>query len=289
MPVRLTVPTSLAGPTFPKALDQHVTWNLSVLDLDDGVYGKPIDELNLTDVRRAVAVLEERNLSVYCLSTSLFGQEIERGRDYFRLHHLARLDRVLKIAEVLKPRLIRLLAPQTIKRKDMKDSFDFLRTHGRWVLEIFQEAIDRIDLKGFRATIQNQAGECIFSNVQEILSFFKELGNRERVCLSWDVQSLWQMGTFPSVDVYEKLKPVFGYYHLRGGQHDGLRPDLRWRSCLEDASWPVLEVTRRVVKDGFSPVICVDRSLGIPRPDYDYGNCTERDIWFLRKSIPEFR
>ena len=95
------------------------------------------------------------------------------------------------------------------------------------------------------------------------------------------------MGVYPSLDVYNKLRDLIGYYHLKGGQQGDESGKLRWRSSLEDASWPVVEITKQVVADGVSPVICLNPSHGAAKEGYDYSNITKRDLDFIRGAIPE--
>ena len=73
----------------------------------------------------------------------------------------------------------------------------------------------------------------VSSQIQRRLSiFFKLLDRPESVALTWDVQNLWQMGTFPTIDVYYQLKDLIHYYHLKGGQFRGDSPSLYWKSNL---------------------------------------------------------
>jgi hypothetical protein len=83
---------------------------------------------------------------------------------------------------------------------------------------------------------------------------------------------------------------VLGYYHLKGGQHDGTALKLTWRSSLEDASWPVLDITRAVVADGGSPVICLNPSHGAPKPrepseELNLADATKADIDYVRREV----
>jgi hypothetical protein len=112
-------------------------------------------------------------------------------------------------------------------------------------------------------------------------AFFRALGSDCGASFTWDIQNLWSMGTPPSPEVYEQLTPFIGYVHLKGGQagEDGA---LRWRSSLREATWPVAEITARVVADGVSPVICLNPSHGAPRPDDADGRTVEDDIAYLR-------
>ena len=135
--------------------------------------------------------------------------------------------------------------------------------------------------------IENEVHGCIWSRPEEILSFFQMLDRDGKVLLTWDVQNLWQMGTFPSVEVYEQLKPLIGLVHLKGGMVEGSSRQLKWRSALEDASWPVAEIVGRIIADGASPVICLNPSHGEARPGYNYDDVVGRDLAFMRRTFPE--
>jgi sugar phosphate isomerase/epimerase len=117
--------------------------------------------------------------------------------------------------------------------------------------------------------------------------FFERLDRARRVVFTWDVQNFWQMGTFPSLDVYRRLKEKIGYYHVKGGRAEPGRRSLVWRSTLQDASWPVLEITRAVCDDGVSPVICLNPSHGKPNEQFPMEKATEIDLAFLRRHFLE--
>ena len=95
------------------------------------------------------------------------------------------------------------------------------------------------------------------------------------------------MGTFPSLEVYERLKPLIGYYHLKGGRAEVEGGDLVWASSLEDASWPVLDITAAVIRDGVSPVICLNPSHGQRPEGYDAAAVWQQDLALLREAFPE--
>jgi len=95
------------------------------------------------------------------------------------------------------------------------------------------------------------------------------------------------MGTFPTMEVYEELRPLIGYLHLKGGIAQPGGTALKWRSTLEDASWPVAQIIRAVVRDGISPVVCLNWPHGAPKPDYDYEGLVERDLRYVRRIIEE--
>ena len=118
------------------------------------------------------------------------------------------------------------------------------------------------------------------------MSFFAAL-NRPAARLIWDVQNLWQMGTYPSLDVYNALRPLIGMVHLKGGQSEYANGPLKWRTALADASWPVAGIVREVIRDGASPVICLNPSHGGTKPGYDYHDVTGRDVTFLRATFSE--
>jgi hypothetical protein len=239
--VQITMLNSMTGGEFEPALDRHVAWGIGVLDLKDAIFGKGIADLTDAEADTAARMIQVRGLSVYCLSTGLFFDDVEKGEAVFRRDHLAKLDHVLALADTLRPTFIRLLAARTTRRRQIDDSFRYLQSEHPWVVDVYGEAVDRIAASGFRATIENEVGGCIFAHPQEIRAFFEKLGRRRTCCLTWDVQNLWQEGTFPSLDVYAQLKDLIGYYHLKGGQSEEPGGALKWRSPLVTASWPVPE------------------------------------------------
>ena len=283
----LSILNSMADFDFPKALDKHVAWGLTHLDLKDMIFEKPVTELSPTEAGRAAEAIQSRGLGVYCLSSSLFGGDIEDGPDAFRARALEPLGRLLNVARVLRPRLIRLLAAHSSRRAEFADSADYLDAQQPWVWGCYREAIDRIHDAGFLATVENEAYLCLLSTPGEIAQFFAKLDRPGKVVLTWDVQNLWQMGSFPSLETYGQIAPWLGYYHVKGGRGDGPQPALTWRSGLEEATWPVVEITRQVIAEGRSPVICLNPPHGALPPGQPDEHYTERDLAFLRRSFPE--
>ena len=78
---------------------------------------------------------------------------------------------------------------------------------------------------------------------------------------------------------------VIGYVHLKGGMAEEEGGRLKWKSSLEDATWPVKEVMEQVVADGTSPVVCLNPSHGEIKPDYDMDDIVKRDIDYLRRAV----
>jgi len=257
--------------------------------LKDAIFGKGIVDLTEDEAKRAAKLINGRNLSVYCFSTGLFHGDIESREEKFREDYLTKIEHVIEIAQILQPQMIRLLAAQTSRRENVENSIEYICSNHPWLIPLYGEAIDIIYSSSFKATIENETGNCIFSNPEEIIAFFEQLDRQEKVCFTWDVQNLWQMGTYPTMEVYKKLKNLIGYYHLKGGQQDDESNQLRWRSTLKDASWPVVEITRQVVADGVSPVICLNSSHGKTKEGYDYSDITKRDLDFIREMIPEVK
>ncbi len=286
--IQLTMLNTMASDNFVRSLDRHLDYGMRILDLKDWIFGKRIVDLTVEEAGRARDLADERGLSVHCFSTQLFEPEVELGETVFRSKHLDKVSQTIEIARILAPRMIRLLAAQTAHRSAIQDSVTYLRTEHPWALPLYGEAIDRIHAAGFHTTIENETGQCILSRPAEILDFFGELDRAEKVSFTWDVQNLWELGTFPSVEVYRSFRHLVRYYHLKGGQQEeGAGVELRWRSSLEDASWPVVEITREVVADGQTPVICLNGSHGERKEGYNYADIIGRDMDFIRGAIPE--
>ena len=281
----ITMLNSMADRDFETALDRHLEWGLHHLDVKDSVFGNGVADLSDAEAQRAAALIDARGLSVYCMSTQLFHGDVEVGEQAFRKAHLEPLERAIAVAKVLRPSLFRLLSARTTRREQTADSIAYLRDQHPWVIACYREAVQRLAGAGLRVTIENECHANILATAEEVTGFFAELDCGDAVNLTWDVQNMWQMGTFPSPDVYGRLRPLLAYYHLKGGQAEPGSGALRWKSSLEDASWPVREITRQVVADGVSPVICLNGSHGQRKPGYPYDDVLARDLAFVRREI----
>ena len=284
LPLRLTILSSMAGSAFEDALDRHVAWGIRDLDLKDGIYGKSIAEMSLHEAERAVQEISSRGLNVWCLSSTLFHDDVAIGEEAFRARALAPLTDLIATAKILGPRFIRLLTPQCAAA-GFGERVTWVEKHASWLWDAFREAIDMIRDGGFECTIENETESPIIDGPESALAKFECIGSRQKVSLTWDVQNMWQAGTFPSLEVYEKLRPLIGYYHIKGGQSEVPGGPLVWRSSLADASWPVREITERVIADGHSPVICLNPSHGASESN-DYVDYTEADIAWMRETFP---
>ncbi|MBT3270651.1 TIM barrel protein [Candidatus Poribacteria bacterium] len=281
---RLTILNSMVGSDFPAALDKHVEWGLTDVDLKDQIFGKAVADLTRDEAANAARLIADRGLTTHCLSTGFFFAEVERGEAEFRQRFMEPLDDLIVVARELRPRLVRLLAARTARRDELAHVQAYIEGDHPWLMPLYAEAVARLQDAGLSVTVENEVGGCILSSPDEIRWFFEALGTPD-VCLTWDVQNLWQMGSPPTIAVYESLRDLIGYYHLKGGQSGPGSDDLKWRSSLADASWPVVEITREVVSDGVSPVICLNPSHGAARPDVDFTDIVARDIAYVRDEV----
>jgi hypothetical protein len=282
---QITMLNGMAGSDFHQALDQFAAWGLEHVDLKNGIYGKSIEALSDSEANAATAALHERGLNAYCFSTELFHDDLEKGEEHFRQQHLSKIDRAIQVAERMRPNMIRLLSARTTKRLSLQNSTDYILAEHPWLIALYQEAIDRIHGAGFQVTIENEAHSCIWSTPEEIITFYEALGRQDKVHYTYDVQNLWQMGTYPSLEVYRKLRPLIGFLHLKGGQQGEEGNALVWKSTLEEASWPVAELTAEAIRDGVSPVICLNPSHGKPMEGRSY--TYEQDLHYLKQLIEQ--
>jgi sugar phosphate isomerase/epimerase len=282
---QLTVLNSMAGTQIEACMDQHVAWGLRLLDLKDRLFGKSVVELYGNEATQIAKWALDRNLSIHTMSTGLFHSDIEAGEGAFREKWMPVLEATLRVAKDLNPHQIRLLMAMSSKRLDILDSVVYLKACHAWVFDVYREAIDRIVDAGFEVVVENEVKDCLFSRPQEIVSFFDVLDRQNAVALIWDVQNLWQMGTFPSLDVYQMLKPLIGMIHVKGGRAEVSGGALVWKAGLAQASWPVVPILKTAIADGVSPVICLNPSHG-KKPN-GYIENTEANLKFLRDSIKE--
>lgn len=287
--IRLTLLNSMAGKDFEQALDQHVEWSLHTLDLKNQIYGKSIDELVPQEAQQAVQAISERNLEVTTLSTGIFYGDIEQGEEAFRAQFSGALDRILNIVSIFKPLNVRLLSAKSSKRETFSNSVDYIQDHYPWVIPVYREAIQRLHDAGFYVVIENEVHSTIFTHPQEIVDFFDVLDCAGKVGLTWDISNLWEEGTFPTMAVYQQLKPLISLIHLKGSkdvEQNGVKK--RFASSLEDASWNVLEIVRAAIHDGVSPVICLNPAHGIRSEAYNHSlDNYYQDILYLRKHVKE--
>lgn len=283
--VSLTVLNSMAGQDIETAFDRHVTWGLRFLDLKNCIFGKSVDELTVEEAKQVKEAADRRGLQVHTLSTCLLHGDVEQGEKAFRDRDIAALQNVLDVADILSPVQIRLLAASSNRRHEILDSSVYLTAHHPWLVNVYRDAVDQIRDAGYGAVIENEAHDCLFATPAETVSFFSTLDRTSHVGLVWDIQNLWQMGTFPTLDVYETLKPLIRMIHLKGGRAEVAGGALKWRSHLQDASWPVLPIVRRVIEDGRSPVICLNPSHGQSPPGFN--SDPQNDIEFLRNAVKE--
>jgi hypothetical protein len=285
-PTRLTILNSMAGEDFESSLDQHLAWGIRDLDLRDAVYGHWLKALPLPDAERAAAAIADRDLTVHCLSSSVFFTDIAAGPDVFRGAHSQMLDHIIELARIFRPRMVRLIAAQLSTREDGPTAVSWVKQNAPWVFDVYKEAIDRIAAAGFTTTIENEAKRCVLSHPTEFVEFFQALDRTGAVTLTWDVQNQWATGVYPEVEHLDALAPLMAYYHVKGGRHVDDSRRLAWNVALADATWPIKEITQRVVDANLSPVICINPAQhGDDDPDYDYTGIVKRDIDFLRTEI----
>ena len=280
----LTILNSMASVDFDQAVAIHKEWNLNWTDLRDNIWGKRVEELTVEEAIRAHETLAEVGLGVACLSTGIFFEDVRRGPEIFR-EHLDRVPQVLGVADELQPRMIRLIAGQLPALERGRSATEALREEFPWVIDTYREAIDLIEERGHRATIENEAFECFLSDTDDFLRFFEWL-DRPNVKLTWDINNQWATGRFPTISDYDSLREIVGYFHLKGGQAATGSSKLAWNCALEDSDYDVREITQRVVDDGTSPVICLNPSQhGDAKPSYDYSRLAQRDLTYLRGSV----
>lgn len=91
------------------------------------------------------------------------------------------------------------------------------------------------------------------------------------------------------MDICETLLNITEYFHLKGSQSLVEGGYTHFASSLEDASWPVIEMTKKLIKDGKGATLCLNPVKSEKKEGYDYEGITKRDLYYLRKDIKEIR
>jgi hypothetical protein len=276
----------MAGKDFAAALRQHKVLGLELLDLRDAIVGKWAADLDAALATEARDMIAAEGLQTFCLSTDLLFGNIE-DEAAFKAKYEIEIEKILIAATILQPKVLRLNAGRMPSRRKDGNTIELLRDRHPWLIGLYRDAIDRIGEIGVFPLIENEAFDCFLSLPEEFIDFFALIDRKDAVGLTWDVQNQWASGVFPTMAVYEALKPLIRYYHVKGGQKADDSDRLAWNAALEEADWDVVGITGRVVADGVSPVICLNPPQhGQPKPGCDYDDVTRRDLEFLRRSVP---
>ena len=286
---RIAILNAMAHADFGQSLDFQKSWGIEDLDLKDSIFGKSIIDLTDNEAQHVAAMVQMRGLRTYCLSTGLFHDDPLKGAAAFKADNLAKIPRIIEIAKILTPRFIRLLPAKVIDRRNIIDSIAWARTNFGWLFDHYQQAIASVHAAGFEATIENEVYGCLFGNPEEVLAFYDFLGRACPASFTWDIQNMWQSGCYPSLDTYRRLKGLIKYVHVKGGIQNAKTRELEWASVLEDATWPVLDIMREVIRDGVSPVICINPSHGKRAADFDALAATRQDIVFVSTIVTRGR
>lgn len=282
---KLTMLNGMGGSDFEVCARRHVKLGLEWLDLKDGLFGQTINDLSLANAERVARVAQAHRLGVFCFSGAIGSSNLEEGEARFRARHLQTVEHTIALAAILRPLRIRLISP--ILRPFPADgkAMDAVERRHPWVFDVFREMIDRLVAAKQRVLIENETPDVIFNSTDGIVRFFARLERNDRVRYTWDVQNLWQMGVFPTMDVYHALKPLIGCIHLKGGRTEGAGRELVHASALEDASWPVAEIVGAAVRDGVAPFLSLNPSHGQKPAGWSFWETTKRDADFLRRTV----
>jgi hypothetical protein len=280
---KLAMLNAMASEDFVESLAIQKSWGIDELDLKDHIFGKSITDLSDSEARLAAELIQTKGLSVYCFSTQLFHDHVEKGEAYFSEMYASKISRTIEIARILNPTYIRIL-PVKMEQGKVGAYIHDLSKQYRWLIDVYRHAIDQFSDAGFRVTIENE-NDSILASPGEILEFFDVINRNGKLFFTYDVQNLWQMGTYPSIDVYSMLKPILVYFHVKGGIEDRITKTLKWKSSLDDATWPVESMVKAVIADELSPVICLNPSHGELNPTYNYERLVQRDLSYMNNLI----
>jgi sugar phosphate isomerase/epimerase len=273
--IELAMLTEMMAPDLEDSIRQLGELGITRLDLKGGVFGKSVEDLDETESEKLARLLIDTGTTAYCFSSVLGHWNVSGiAEAEFRRNLMDGVKRLVRTTRFVRPKLVRLLGCTFDGRAEFSDANEYLEKKAQWVYEAYREAVDCLAGRGLTVTIENEPGS-IFGNPAETVGFFERLDRPGKAFFTWDIQNMWQSDTYPTVEIYETLRPVVNYVHLKGGKGTPENPTvMKYRSLLEDAGWPVREIVQRVIDDGTSPVLCLNCSHGAPADDYPL-----RDIW----------
>jgi sugar phosphate isomerase/epimerase len=292
---RLSILAEILGKDLEKVAHELPEIGLSLLDLKRHVFGHAIEEMDDTARDKLAVLMDQSDIEIFSFSSTCGYQNVSTTSERDFRDHLTRgVDNMLETLSIVRPRMVRLLACSFDDREAWDESNAYLEQHAPWVYDAYDDAIERIAEAGVAVTIENEPNT-ILSNPQETVGFFDRLRTRDRVGFTWDIQNMWQSGSYPTVEAYQVLRPVINYVHTKGGQGAHEDPELlTFRSPLETATWPVREILGEILEHDSNSVICINTSHGKvpagapPLERADRGRMEAlRDIAFLRDTFGE--
>lgn len=291
----LTMLAEMMDRDLERAAPQLAELNMTRLDLKTGVFDRPIENLDDERRERLARLLDATGTSVYCFSSTLGHRNIsDLGEIAFRTEMETGIANMIATAQVVRPDKVRLLSCWFDQEEDQGEPNRYLAAHAPWVYDAYRDAMDQIEAAGLSATIENEPNT-VLASPESTVTFFDRL-ERPDATFTWDIQNMWQSGTYPRMEAYRTLRPLLDYVHLKGGRSsDGNEAPLAFRCPLEQATWPVREIVEAVLSDGASPVICLNPSHGAAPGGYEFGSVADRagmmraealrDVAFLRATF----
>jgi sugar phosphate isomerase/epimerase len=289
--------TDIMADDIEVAINRLRELEILTLDIRGSVYGRSIDDLDDARRERLASLLRDTRTTVHCLSTSLGAEDANAvGEHAFRTRLDEGIRNIVATLGIVEARMVRVFGcrypPGHAPVEELAGSLP------SWVYEAYREAAEALSSAGAVLTLENEP-DSIISDPTAAVRFLSALGE-PRIGFTWDVQNMWAAGTFPSAHVYEQLRALIDYVHLKGGRDSKSDPQgLVFRADLEHASWPVLEIVGQVLADGICPALCLNSSGGSIPDGYRHfaDNDTQAmriseakaDLEFLRRSFPELR
>lgn len=172
----ITMLSSMADRDFSRALDKHVEWGMRFVDLKDGIFDRAITDLSVEEATIAADLIKQRGLSVYCLSTSIGDGDIEEGEKAFRQRFEPAIERILPVASIMEPTLVRLVIAKSSRLDGVENAISYVLDRHPWVVAFYQDAISAIRNFGFPVTLENETRGCLVSNPREALDLFAAIG-----------------------------------------------------------------------------------------------------------------
>lgn len=281
-PHLVTATNSIFGTDVFAQIDQQHALGIRVLDLKDRIFGKAVIDLTPEEAGAVARRAAELDMGVHCMSTVLFDDDAAQGEQHFLERHVTRIDEALRVADVLRPTWIRVMTAQLGGRRDGQSLAEHLASQP-WLIEAYRTVIARVHAAGFATIVENEIEDGILRDPEDVDAFFASVGDAGEVGFTWDVQNMWETGTFPSLGAYERLRPHLRYVHVKGGRMEPGDPTL-WKARLRDASWPVADILEAVAADGSSPVVCINPCHGIVPPEgYDELASAIDDITYVQE------
>jgi sugar phosphate isomerase/epimerase len=254
--------TDEISPDFEEAV--RVCAEEGVRDVEvRSAWGKNIASMDDDEVDRMVGILRRYGVAVACIGSPFGKCELE-GDEYVR--HLPIFERLVRLADVLDTRLIRVFAFWLPTRARVPGQPVDLAARLPAIVERLRGPVEQARREGLGLSLENEETTWVGTSREARMLVEAIDSPALRVC--WDPANGWQAGEPILPDGYEQVRGLVSHVHVRDALPDPSDPARHGPiSRLGEGAIDWAELVRRLRADGFAGCLSLETHLYSGDPD----------------------